>query len=90
MRRVKKAKSHDGISEKILKLARPVIIKPITSLVNLTIECSESPDATRNAMVTPLHKKNSNLDKENYCPVSILPVISKVYERAINEQSMNN
>ena len=37
-------------------------------------------------MVTPLHKKNSNLDKKNYCPVSILPVISKIYERAINEQ----
>ena len=37
-------------------------------------------------MVTPLHKKNSNLDKENYRPVSILPVISKIHERAINEQ----
>ena len=37
-------------------------------------------------MVTPFHKKNSNLDKENYHPVSILPAISKIYERAINEQ----
>ena len=37
-------------------------------------------------MVTPLHKRNSNLDKENYRPVSILPVISKIYERA----KMNN
>ena len=40
----------------------------------------------KNAMVSPLHKKNSNLDKENYRPVNILPVISKIYERAINEQ----
>ena len=37
-------------------------------------------------MVTPLHKKNSNLDKENYRHVSILPVISKIFERAINAQ----
>ena len=40
----------------------------------------------KKAMVTPLHKKNSNLHKENYRPVSILPVISKIYKRAINEQ----
>ena len=37
-------------------------------------------------MVSPLFKKNSNLDKKNYRPVSILSVISKIYERAINEQ----
>ena len=48
---------------------------------------SKFPDNAKKAMVTPLHKKNSNLDKENYRPVSILPVISKIYERAINEQS---
>ena len=36
---VKKATGHDGISSKILKLARPVIVKPITNLINLTIEC---------------------------------------------------
>ena len=83
---VKKATGHDGISAKVLKLARPVIVKPLTDLINLTIERSEFPDSTKNAMVTPLHKKNSNLDKENYRPVSILPVVSKIYERAINEQ----
>ena len=63
-----------------------MIVKPITSLINLTIECSKFPDNANNAMVTPLHKRNSNLDKENYRPVSILPVISKIYERA----KMNN
>ena len=53
----------------------------------MTTECSEFPDNTKkNAMFSPLHKKNSNLDKENYRPVSILPVILKIYERAINEQ----
>ena len=63
-----------------------MIIKPITNLINLTIECSKFLDNAKNAMVTHLHKNNNNLDKENYRPVSILPVISKIYERAINEQ----
>ena len=36
------------------------------------------------AIVSPFHKKNSIQDKENYRPVSILPILSKLYERAIN------
>ena len=50
---------------------------------------SEFPDECKKAMVSPLHKKNSTLDKENYRPVSILPILSKLYERAINAQLMN-
>ena len=73
-------------SAKILKIVKPMIVRPITDLINLTTECSEFPDNTKIAMVSPLHKKNSNLNKENYRPVSIVPVISKIYERAINEQ----
>jgi hypothetical protein len=34
----------------------------------------------------PIHKKNSTLLKGNYRPVSILPTISKIFERAIDEQ----
>ena len=40
----------------------------------------------KRANITPIHKKNNPLDKENYRPVSILPLLSKVYERAIINQ----
>ena len=33
-----------------------------------------------------MFKKNSRTDKENYRPVSILPIISKIYERLIHKQ----
>jgi hypothetical protein len=36
--------------------------------------------------VVPLHKKNSQLEVGNYRPVSILPVVSKFFEKAIYEQ----
>ena len=49
---------------------------------------SQFPDECKKAMVSPLHKKNSTQDKENYRPVSILPILSKLYERAINVQFM--
>ena len=36
--------------------------------------------------MVPLHKKYNTLDKGNYWPVSILPMISKIFERAVNSQ----
>ena len=76
---VKKATGRDGISAKLLKLAKPVpvIAKPITKMINKTITDSVFPDQLKQAQVVALHKKNNALDKSNYRPVSILPVISK-------------
>jgi hypothetical protein len=83
---VKKATGRNGISAKLLKLAKPVIAKPITKMINKTITNSVFPDQLKQAQVVALHKKNNALDKSNYRPVSILPVISKFFERAIYEQ----
>ena len=44
------------------------------------------PEKLKEAQVVPCFKKNDMLDKSNYRPVSILPFISKFYERAIYEQ----
>ena len=38
------------------------------------------------ARVTPLHKKGSKNLMENYRPISILPIISKVFERILYDQ----
>ena len=36
--------------------------------------------------VTRFHKKDDKSDKENYCPISILSNLSKVYERLMYKQ----
>jgi hypothetical protein len=72
-----KLTGRDGISAKLLKLAKPVISKPIlTKIINKTMTNSVFPDQLKQAQVVALHKKNNALDKSNYRPVSILPVIS--------------
>ena len=83
---VNKATGFDGISMKILKMSKPVIVKPITKLINMSIKTSEFPDTLKEAQVIPLHKKNSQLEAGNYRPVSILPAVSKFFERAIYQQ----
>ena len=42
------------------------------------------PEKLKEAQVVPCYKKSNALDKSNYRPVSILPVISNFFERAIN------
>ena len=44
------------------------------------------PDSLKRVNITPVHKKNDPLDKENYRPVSTLSLLSKVYERAVFNQ----
>jgi hypothetical protein len=86
---VKKATGIDGISPKLLHFAKPIIVKPLTDVVNLSISTSTFPDRLKEAQVAPIHKKNSVLVKGNYRPVSVLPAISKMFENAIEAQLVN-
>ena len=44
------------------------------------------PVGIKGAQVLPLHKKKDPLNKENYRPVSVLPTISKIFERSMHDQ----
>jgi len=86
---IKKATGNDGISSKLVQLAKPSFLKPVTDLINMSISTSVFPDKLKQAQVTPIHEKNTTLDKGNYRPVSILPILSKLYERTMNTQIVN-
>ena len=82
----KKAAGADNIPAKILKDAATVIVPPLTQLFNCSIDEGYFPTKLKYANVIPLFKKNSNTDKSNYRPISILPSISKVFERLMFHQ----
>ena len=50
------------------------------------VELSSFPDELKLAEIVPAHKKKSTTDKSNYRPISLLPVVSKVFERIIIKQ----
>ena len=58
----------------------------LANCINKSIETGCFPDSLKAANITPIFKKDDPLDKANYRPVSILPLISKVYERLIYNQ----
>ena len=50
---------------------------------NFCIEKATFPKKLKLADISPVHKKGDRSDKTNYRPVSILPTISKVFERLL-------
>ena len=53
---------------------------------NNSLSCTTFPTSMKYADVIPIHKKDDKTDKENYRPISILPNLSKVYERLMCNQ----
>lgn len=82
----KKATGVDGISTKLLKFCLDPICRPLSRLINTTIVQSKFPPRLKAAQVLPLFKKKDPLNKENFRPVSILPIISKTFERIMHDQ----
>ena len=58
----------------------------LTNCINKSIETGCFPDSLKVKNITVIFKKDDLLDKANFRPVSILPLISKVYERLIYNQ----
>ena len=44
------------------------------------------PDSLKFGDITPVHKKDETTNKENYRPISVLALISKIFERIIHDQ----
>ena len=84
-----KASGPDNIPSKVLKYAMEVIKSPLALLFNNCVDECHFPSDLKYADVTPLFKKGNNTNKENYRPISILPSISKIYERQIFKQISN-
>ena len=81
-----KASGLDNIPAKFVTDASEIITSPLTHIINLSLSQGIMPDDLKNARVVPLHKKNSKTDVGNYRPVSVLNVISKVFERVVHDQ----
>ena len=81
-----KAIGLDKISARLLKEAVEVVTPTITSLFNISLETEIYPSTWKLAKVTPLFKKGSRQDPSNYRPISVLPTISKILEKAIHAQ----
>ena len=80
-----KATGTDNVGPRLLKLAAPYISDDITYICNQSINKSTFPRKWKEAKVSPLHKNGPHDDVNNYRPISILPVLSKVLEKHVHD-----
>ena len=73
----------DGISSKILKQTLSLIVKPLVHTVNLSLNQGYFPNPLKIARVIPIYKSGDPMVMKNYRPVSVLNVLSKVFEKVM-------
>ena len=81
-----KATGLDNLPAKFLKSGATYLASPLAHVINLSIRQGTVPLDLKSARVIPLYKKKSKTDPGNYRPVSILSVLSKIFERVVYEQ----
>jgi hypothetical protein len=79
----------DGLSVKFLKLVFPYIAKPLLILINKSFKSGCFPNLLKIARVVPIFKGGSPDELINYRPISVLPSLSKIFERIINEKMLS-
>ena len=82
--KIEKAFQKSDIPLKIIKENVDIISYFLYHNFNNSLSCATFPTSMKYADVTPIHKKDDKTDKENYRPISILPNLSKVYERLMH------
>src|SRR5579872_4294019 len=71
----------DAISSKILQISANLIASPLTIIINKSLEQGFFPSKFKTAKVTPIHKKDSHDNIDNYRSISLLNNMSKIFEK---------
>ena len=81
-----KAHGHDQIRICMLKICCKTICKPMECIFGECLNTGLFPLEWKKANLVPVYKKGDKQCLINYCPVSILPICSKIFEKLIFNQ----
>ena len=77
------ALGYDELPASILKQCTDLYLQPLTLLINLSLTQGIFPDQLKLALVLPIFKGENEQPVENYRPISVLPFLSKVFEKIL-------
>ena len=64
----------------------PILASSLSKLFNLSISIGQFPDSWKVIRVSPINKDGPTDDRSNYRPMSVLPVVARLFEKLIYEQ----
>ena len=76
----------DGVTIEMFRVCFDAVGEVLLHLVNSSIIQSEVPQSWKHSLVHPILKSGDPTNPSNYRPISIVPVIAKVVERAVHQQ----
>ena len=79
----------DNLGGRFLRDGAKVFAKSLTQIFNLSIKKSVFPDKCKIAKLKPLYKKGSKMEPKNYRPISLLPLVSKIFEKIVHYQTQD-
>ena len=75
----------DNLPLELLKDCGSIISKPLCHIINLSIRSGKFPSSWKAAKVTPIFKSGSRSLPENYRPISVLPILAKLLDKAVQQ-----
>ena len=79
----------DEIPARVLKECSAELAPPVTRLFVTVLTSSNQPSSWTLDRASPVHKRASISQSRNFQPVSLLPILSKVFESIVNTQLLN-
>ncbi len=76
----------DGISSHLLRTVAGALSPSITKLFNASLLQGQIPSEWKQANVTPIPKTSNSKSPSNFRPISVLPVLAKIFESFIHQQ----
>ena len=78
-----KSAGFDNISPSVIKNIMPIIAQPLANIFNMSLSTGIFPDALKIARVVPIFKSDDKTLVNNYRPISVLPIFSKLLEKIV-------
>ena len=78
-----KASGPNSIATNLLIEFSEHLITPLSSIINMSLSEGIFPSLNKEGEVCPIHKKGDKTKCENYRPISLLPNLSKIFERVM-------
>ena len=76
----------DHLSSYFIKQAIPYIKNSLIFIFNTSVETNVLPDMWKIAKIAPIFKDGDKPDKSNHRPISLLPVLSRIFEKVVYNQ----
>ena len=82
----KNSVGYDDVSTNVIKSVKGYISSHLSHILNLCIDAGVYPNALKVSIVKPILKKQEPLYMENYRPITLIPIFSKIFEKFLYNQ----